>query len=57
MEPEDVKKSESKNSFRMRCAGQKGCGYEGPSCAFDSKRKKGAFACPKCRKNHTFFII
>lgn len=41
---------------RQQCAGPKGCGYEGASYEFDSKKKKGAFACPQCGKNHTYLV-
>lgn len=42
-------------NLRMRCAGDKGCGYTGPSYEFNGK-KDGSYACPKCRKNHTYFM-
>ncbi len=42
-------------NLRMRCAGDKGCGHTGPSYEFMGK-KEGSYACPKCRKNHTYFM-
>jgi len=47
----------AKNKFKMKCVGKNGCNYVGPSEKFNSKKKKGAFACPKCGKNHTYLII
>lgn len=41
-------------SLRLKCIGPKGCLYTGPSYEFVNPRKDGAYACPKCKKNHSY---
>lgn len=40
--------------LRQKCVDKNGCGFTGASYEFDNPKKKEAYRCPQCGKNHNY---